>query len=276
MGVIKSTVSKVVWVGRATVFLVGLAVILALTLGMASAAVAADGRPFLLGKENLASALSTLVRQGPGPALSLVVQPGQPPMQVNSSEKVTDLNADKVDGKDSTEFLGADQKATDADKLDGYDSGSLPGAIADVAALEGGYAQALLGADYVFLGKTAAVTTVANQRLVGAATAYVYQSSSGAAMFYHGLCYQSAAGGAITNFTSFHDIAELVYSVPKTVGAFASTVPGAGSWKVGFCVREAATTRATYVNSEQSSGWVQVFNPVPTPAAVLDTRSVGP
>ncbi len=70
---IRSAVSKFVWVGRATVFLVGLAVVLALVLGLASAAFGADGRPFVLGKENLASSLSTLVKQGPGAALSLVL-----------------------------------------------------------------------------------------------------------------------------------------------------------------------------------------------------------
>src|SRR5918995_2761278 len=37
-----------------------------------------------------------------------------------AGEKVAD--ADKLDGKDSTEFLGASAKAADADKLDGLDS----------------------------------------------------------------------------------------------------------------------------------------------------------
>lgn len=46
----------------------------------------------------------------------------QAPMQVDSETKVDKLNADKLDGKDSTAFLGATQQATDADKLDGKDS----------------------------------------------------------------------------------------------------------------------------------------------------------
>jgi hypothetical protein len=37
-------------VGRATVFLVGLAVILAVVLGVATSALGANGNPFLLGK----------------------------------------------------------------------------------------------------------------------------------------------------------------------------------------------------------------------------------
>lgn len=75
----RSAAKKVLWVGRATVFFVGLAVILALIFGVASTALGADGNPFLLGKKNVASAISTLVKQGTGPALRLQVGAGQPP-----------------------------------------------------------------------------------------------------------------------------------------------------------------------------------------------------
>jgi hypothetical protein len=105
---IRNGLGKVMWVGRATVFLVGLAVILALVFGVASTAFGANGKPFLLGKKNVASAISTLVKQGPGPALNLVVRAGQPPLKVNSSGKVANLNADKLDGLDSTKFASAD------------------------------------------------------------------------------------------------------------------------------------------------------------------------
>ncbi len=47
---VRSTVGKVMWIGRATVFLVGLAVILALVLGVASTALGADGKPSLVGQ----------------------------------------------------------------------------------------------------------------------------------------------------------------------------------------------------------------------------------
>src|SRR5215207_4391509 len=95
---IRSTANKVMWVGRATVFMVGLSVILALVLGVATTAMGANGKPFLLGKKNVASAISTLVKKGPGPALSLVVEANQPPLKVNSKAKVANLNADTVDG----------------------------------------------------------------------------------------------------------------------------------------------------------------------------------
>ena len=49
---VRSVLGKVMWVGRATVFLVGLAVILALVFGVATSAFAAlskPGDPFKLG-----------------------------------------------------------------------------------------------------------------------------------------------------------------------------------------------------------------------------------
>src|SRR5215212_5010968 len=97
---LRSTASKVMWVGRATVFVVGLAVILALVLGVATAAFGANGDLFKVGRSNFASAVSVLDKSGAGPALRLLVDSGAP-MAVNSSAKVTNLNADKVDGKDA-------------------------------------------------------------------------------------------------------------------------------------------------------------------------------
>jgi len=45
---------------------------------------------------------------GTGPALELHAQPGVPPISVDSSAKVANLNADLLDGKDATDFLPAD------------------------------------------------------------------------------------------------------------------------------------------------------------------------
>ena len=90
----RSTESKVMWIGRATVFLVGFAVILALVFGVASMALGADGDFFKVGRNNLAMAVSTLSRSGTGPALKLKVNSG-PPLAVSSDGRVVKLNADK-------------------------------------------------------------------------------------------------------------------------------------------------------------------------------------
>ncbi len=117
----RSAVSKVMWVGRATVFLVGLAVILALVLGVASAAFGANGDAWRLGRSNVATAITNLGGQlgvnGPmvritnnnanadDTALALQVQSGEPPMRVNSTTRVDSLNADLLDGQDASQFV---------------------------------------------------------------------------------------------------------------------------------------------------------------------------
>jgi hypothetical protein len=131
-------VEKVMWIGRATVFTVGLAVTLALMLGVATVALAAvPGDPFKLGKVNIISnavtqlqgtapnggALLGLVRtSGIGPVLNVEnkgiggatrgidinVPAGQPPILVNSTAgKAGGLNADSLDGKTEEDFLSA-------------------------------------------------------------------------------------------------------------------------------------------------------------------------
>ena len=97
----KTAASRVNRIAKAALFLVGLSVLLALTFGVASTALGANGKPFLLGKKNVATAVSTLVKKGAGPALSLKVDSG-PPLAVNSSETVTNLSADEIDGKNVT------------------------------------------------------------------------------------------------------------------------------------------------------------------------------
>lgn len=75
--------------------------------GAGGAAYAATGGTFVLGKSNYAGAATTLNRTTTGPALSLKVQPSSAPMAVNSTKKVTNLNADRLDGLDSSQFQRA-------------------------------------------------------------------------------------------------------------------------------------------------------------------------
>jgi hypothetical protein len=123
----KSALSKIMWVGRATVFLVGLAAILALVFGVASTALGANGQNFILGSlNNSATAITKLTGTVGGPtlrvsnptaddgstALDLEVASGMAPMKVNSATKVTNLNADLLDGKNSTAFVQGGGKIT--------------------------------------------------------------------------------------------------------------------------------------------------------------------
>jgi hypothetical protein len=100
---VRSILGEVAWVGRTVSTVFGLALVLALVLGAASVALGANGDFFKVGKSNFASAVSTLNKSGAGPALSLKVGNGKP-LAVDSSAKVTHLNADKVDGQSAAQL----------------------------------------------------------------------------------------------------------------------------------------------------------------------------
>lgn len=81
------------------------ALIVGLVLLMATdyVAMAATGKPLILGKVNKVSKTTT-VKAANGPALKLTTKAGQPPLLVNRNTKVTNLNADLLDGKSAESF----------------------------------------------------------------------------------------------------------------------------------------------------------------------------
>jgi hypothetical protein len=131
--------------GRGKVTL--LTVVVALTLAIVSPALAATGGNFLLGVANTATATSTatgitqLTANIANPAMKLIntstsagatalnlqTATTKPPMTVNSKTKVTNLNADQVDGKDFS-HVRADGNVMD-DPIDNFTSGSYTSTI---------------------------------------------------------------------------------------------------------------------------------------------------
>jgi len=125
---IRTVASRVLWAGRTTVFMMGLALVLALVFGMASTAFGANGANFILGSlNNTATAITKLTGTvGGGPALQvsnpstttgataldLRVATGKAPMKVNSQTKVTNLNSDKVDGLEGASFVQGGGRAS--------------------------------------------------------------------------------------------------------------------------------------------------------------------
>ena len=113
--------SGVLWLARGTSLLLGLAVMLALVTGVASSALAGTGvgDVFNLGQVNTVNAISRLAGSvdnamlrvtnnnagASATALDLRVAANKPPMTVNSETRVANLNADKLDGYDSTGFM---------------------------------------------------------------------------------------------------------------------------------------------------------------------------
>lgn len=138
---LKKTARIATRIARATTTVVGLAIVLAMIFGVSTTAIGATGSGFILGKGNTAgkqtSLVSTvvditksalLIKNGKGgSALDLrVVDPDATdpalkdvaPMKVDSQAKVTNLNADEIDGKDSTDFYAAGSKVDAARHAD--------------------------------------------------------------------------------------------------------------------------------------------------------------
>jgi hypothetical protein len=101
---------------------------IALFFALGGTTYAATGGNFILGKQNSADATTSLSSTGTGPALKatgnatalgLNVPTGHPPFTVNSGAKVTKLNADKLDGIDSTGFLSRSNVKWARVELDG-------------------------------------------------------------------------------------------------------------------------------------------------------------
>jgi len=143
MKLTKTIISRIWWLGRGTATVMGLAVLLALTMGLTSTALAGTGvgARFHLGKINTVDAVSTLVGTVSGPTLSvendesnraataLNLRMGNPnlaPMQTNATGRVINFNADDLDGRDASSFAdGTGGKANNADNLDGKDSSAF-------------------------------------------------------------------------------------------------------------------------------------------------------
>jgi hypothetical protein len=88
---------------------------IALFVALGGTTYAATGGNFILGQSNSASSTTSLSAGTTGPVLRATntstgtaagfnVSAGHPPFNVNSGTKVTNLNADKLDGKDATNW----------------------------------------------------------------------------------------------------------------------------------------------------------------------------
>jgi hypothetical protein len=82
--------------------------------------------------------------------------------------------------------------------------------------------------------------------------------ATGNQFFRYGVCYQPAGGGAMTNFAGDNFSIGQVTTTRHEWTAAATVVPGAGTWNVGFCVRNDGPT--SIVNNDYVNGWVMVTN----------------
>ena len=146
-----------------------------------------------------------------------------------------------------------------------------PTGVVGTGAFSGDAGASIAGAalDYLFVGPTVSATTNANQMLVGAAEAPL--GSAAGTTFRYGLCYQPQAGGAITNFVGIDYSIGQATTTRLSYAASATVVPGAGTWNVGYCVRNTGANALD--NNDFVNGWVQVVNAVAAAALTSNLQS---
>ncbi len=87
-----------------------------LVLAGNTVSVATTGHSFILGHKNKASKITKLIRTTSGPTLKLkTTSSSAAPLAVNGSGKVTNLNADKLDGLDSSQLTTTTTVLTNTD-----------------------------------------------------------------------------------------------------------------------------------------------------------------
>ena len=111
---------------------------------------------------------------------------------------------------------------------------------------------------YVFAGPTATVSTSSTQRLVGTAAAPLAIFGGVPQDFRFGLCYQSTTGGNPINFFGVSESQGQITTVRQSWTAVGTVVPGAGTWRVGFCVLNSGSNPIN--NNDDVNGWVMVTN----------------
>ncbi len=127
-------------------------------------------------------------------------------------------------------------------------SGAVPSSIAGSSA------------NFVFLGTTAFVTVASTQtRIFGVGTAAL-GTSSGTATGQITLCYQPAAGGAITSMNG-NNYLVVQFGTTRLPYAATAQMNGlvAGNYNVGYCVKNTDPTAIN--NNDWVYGWFQVVNP---------------
>lgn len=113
--------------------------------------------------------------------------------------------------------------------------------------------------DYVFAGPTTQVTTNATQKLVGSAVGILSATTGANQVFTYGLCFQPSSGGNILNFVGGNFTAAEKNPQQQSWAAAASvTIGAAGTWNVGFCVRN--NTPGAFDANNYVNGWVMVVN----------------
>lgn len=158
--------------------------------------------------------------------------------------------------------------ATGATGVDGATGATGPtgasatGGVAAVYPISGATTSiAASAASFVFIGPQATITTTAGQTLVGALSVPLKATvPSTATNTWIDIGYQPVGGGTITPFSGAnYSIVDVTSDFKGNYDVNAAVVPGAGTWKVGYIVRN--TSSIVINNNGFVNGWIMVVNP---------------
>jgi hypothetical protein len=146
-----------------------------------------------------------------------------------------------------------------------------PTSISSVATLSsavGNINPSTTSSPYQFIGSPntrPTVTTDDTQRIVGSAHANLSVLNAlddNHDDFYYGLCYQKSDSATVNEFKPNAFISGELETKLKVYSASQSVVPGAGTWKVGFCVNNSQPINRIDIGNAVS-GWFMVVNEPP-------------
>lgn len=139
---------------------------------------------------------------------------------------------------------------------------SATGGVAAVYTISGATTSIAASAtSFVFIGPQATITTTAGQTLVGALSVPLKATvPSTATNTWIDIGYQPVGGGTITPFSGAnYSIVDVTSDFKGNYDVNAAVVPGAGTWKVGYIVRN--TSSIVINNNGFVNGWIMVVNP---------------
>jgi hypothetical protein len=134
-----------------------------------------------------------------------------------------------------------------------------PDGVVSTHAWGGDISDALAGSatDFVFAGPTVTVTLAAGQSVAGVADAVLgYVDQPQPIPISYTLCYQPTSGGALAPASNPTIPNAEASNQSASFSAVAAFSPGAGEWRVGFCVLN--EDDATLDDNGRVNGWIQV------------------
>jgi hypothetical protein len=129
-----------------------------------------------------------------------------------------------------------------------------PGGAGSIASFGGFVGRVEASNDFQFAGGVATVTLTGTQRVIASGSVVLGASTSVSSVDLD-VCYQATSGGAINQFAGAN-VRTTVTENPTAMGVASTAVPGAGTWRIGICVR----TLSRLDKNDYANGWLMILS----------------